>query len=138
MQQGIAECRQVGAGQSQFFEQALHLGVIGVKRTVTPAGIMTFVTVMNFIRVNQNQRTAGGKVFCAPIAITLSARHDHADHEAIVYVGHKTVLDVSRRQQFDARERRRLPEPNGLTLLTVHYVRPSRRPASHCGIRCSR
>ena len=138
VQQGVVESGQVGAGQVQLFHQALDLLVVRVERTVAPPGIMAFVAVMHFVRVDQHQCAGASQVLCTAIAITLGAVHDHADHKTIMHMGHKAVFDVARGEQFDAVQRRRLPKVDGLTLLHIHYADSGLRLANHCGMRRSR
>ena len=128
----------MGGGQFQFFQQLLNLHVVRVKSPVTPARIMTFVTVMDFVRVDQHQRTGGSQMLGAAIAIALGAFEDHADHKTIMHMGHKAMFDITCRQQFDTRQGGCLPETDRLTLFYVHYADSSRSAASHCGILRSR
>ena len=136
--QGVIEGRQVHARQSEFFQQAVQLRVVGIERPVAPAGLMAFVPVVHFVRIDQHQGAGASKMFSPAIAIALGTVHDHADHKTIMHVGYEAVFDVARGEQFDTCQRWRLPEPDRLTLLAAHYADPGLRAASHCGIRRSR
>jgi hypothetical protein len=97
VQQGVVERGQVGAGQVQFFQQAVDLRVVRVEGAVAPTGIMAFVAVMHFVRVDQHQRAGGRQVLSTAIAITLGAVHDHADHKTIMHMGHESGVRCSAR-----------------------------------------
>ena len=87
--------------QLKLVQHPTDLGVIRVKRTVTPALLMGLGASVQLIRIDQHHAARRRQMITAAMTKALRAVLDHGEYKTLVHMRRKPLLDVMRVQQLN-------------------------------------